>query len=294
MISTQPHLVSGFTIVRNAEKLGYPFKESVRSVLPLCDEFWIGCGDSEDATLEFCHTLVAESGGKVKVFETTWTRENQSGGFQLKKQTDEVLRRCAGKWCLYIQADELMHEADFDSIRAAMEVATPRADIDGLLFDYLHFYGNYDYEIRGRNWYRREVRLFKNGRGISAYRDAQGFRGPEERKLRVLPSGGRVFHYGYVRTPKSLGVKSGQMAQWWGNPGTAQGEVPIRRHVGLKRYQSSHPAVMKNRIATQTDLVDPMRQSRHWDWTEVKNAITLAWESIVPVRIGEFRNYELP
>ena len=31
-------------------------------------------------------------------------------------------------------------------------------EIDGILFDYLHFYGNFSYVITGRNWYRREVR----------------------------------------------------------------------------------------------------------------------------------------
>ena len=33
--------VSGFTFCRNVDKLGYPFVESIRSVLPLVDEFGV-------------------------------------------------------------------------------------------------------------------------------------------------------------------------------------------------------------------------------------------------------------
>lgn len=289
--------VSGFTIVRNAVRLGYPFRESVLSALPLCDEFIIGCGDSDDGTREICEELVQESGGKVRFFDTVWERKSQSGGFQLKHQTDEALAKCRGKWCLYIQADEVFHEADAVELQAAMKKADGFVDVDGVLFRYVHFYGNYEHEIRGRNWYRREVRLFKNGRGIQAFRDAQGFRRPGDVRLSAMKSDARVFHYGYVRTPKSLGIKSHHMAQWWGNSASQSDsqseEVPLRNHVGLRRFAGSHPAVMTDRIRSHTDLVDPSKQDRHWDWTEIKNAITLGWESVVPYRIGEFRNYEI-
>jgi hypothetical protein len=284
--------VSGFTIVRNAERLGYPFEEAVLSVLPLCDEFIINCGDSDDSTRALCAQLEVDHPGKVKVFDSVWHREKQSGGYQLKHQTDEALRRATGAWCLYIQADEVMHEADRALIQEAMQDAEARPDIDGVLFQYLHFYGNYEYEIRGRNWYRREVRLFKNGRGIAAFRDAQGFRKPDGSKLLVTSSDARVFHYGYVRSPKSLGVKSNQMAQWWGGKEPAQA-VPVKNHVGLRRYTKSHPQVMRARIQQAQDLVDPTQQKRSWDWTEIKNAVTLAWEYFVPYRMGEFRNYEI-
>ena len=33
--------VSGFTFLRNAQKLGYPFAQSIRSILPIVDEFVI-------------------------------------------------------------------------------------------------------------------------------------------------------------------------------------------------------------------------------------------------------------
>lgn len=283
--------VSGFTIVRNATRLSYPFLESVRSALPLCDEFFIGCGESDDNTRALCAQLETES-PKVRVIETKWERDGQTGGFQLKHQTDLALSHAQGRWCLYLQADEVLHEKDLPAIRAAMGRADSRPDIDGLVFEYRHFYGSYAYEIRGRNWYRREVRLFKNGRGIQAFRDAQGFRKNGER-LAVFPANARVFHYGYVRTPESLGTKSAEMSQWWGEaPQNAPKDVQLVRHVGLGKYHGSHPHLMRPKLA-EPNPFDPSKCARKWDKKELKNALTLFWEMFFPYRLGEYRNYEI-
>lgn len=290
--------ISGFTIVRNAQKLDYPFVESVRSALPLCDEFIIGCGDSEDGTRQICASLQTEFPDKVKVFDSQWQPDRQTGGMQLALQSDAAMNRCTGDWCLYIQADEVFHEGYYDNLRAAIQLAHSRPEIDAVVFDYVHFYGSYAYEIRGRNWYRREVRAFKNGRGIRAYKDAQGFRKYDNR-LRAISSGAKVFHYGYVRSPRSLDVKSAEMAKWWAaNPASniqtsSAAPTELVRHIGLRKFRGSHPAVMRSRIAEHSFPFEPHLYRRKWDKREIKNAITLAWESIVPYRIGEFRNYNL-
>ncbi len=285
--------ISGFTMVRNARKLDYPFRESVLSVLPLCDEFIINCGDSSDDTWAICQELQKANPEKIKLIQSVWQKENQKGGWQLKAQTDTALKLCQGKWCIYIQADEAIHESDWSLIKDAMTKADSRPEVDGILFDYLHFYGNYDYRITGRNWYRREVRAFKNGRGVEAYRDAQGFR-KADAKLLVIPSEARVFHYGYVRSPQSLKTKSGEMSQWWGEtPDTGDDSFQLRRHVGLQRFRATHPAVMRERISSPSHSFDPSQCKRVWDRNEIKNAVTFLWESIVPYRIGEFRNYRL-
>lgn len=105
--------VSGFTIVRNASLLNYPFLESVRSLLPLCDEFVINCGDSNDNTAELCEQLRKENPQKVKIFFSTWNQKKQKGGFQLKYQTDLAIAGCSNDWCFYIQADEVIHQQDY-------------------------------------------------------------------------------------------------------------------------------------------------------------------------------------
>jgi hypothetical protein len=286
---SQP-FISGITIVRNAAVLDYPFRESVLSLLPLCDELIINCGDSTDNTRAICADLEKLS-DKIRVIESVWDVENQSGGFQLKAQTDRAIREAKGNWCFYLQADEVLHEADTMAIKEAIIRANLRPEIDGILFDYVHFYGSHFYTIRGRNWYRREVRVFKTGRSIEAFRDAQGFRKNGQR-LKAIASKARVFHYGYVRNPSSFQKKSAEMAKWWGS-GDNAGDFKLYRHIGLERFSGTAPAVMRSRIEAAGDFFRPKMLPRKWDKREIKNALTFLWEKFVPYRIAEFRNYDL-
>ena len=61
--------VSGFTFIRNGRKLGYPFVESIRSILPIVDEFVIALGPSDDGTGE---ELAKIRDPKIRIIETQW------------------------------------------------------------------------------------------------------------------------------------------------------------------------------------------------------------------------------
>jgi hypothetical protein len=285
--------ISGFTIVRNAGILDFPFKESVRSAIPLCDEFIINCGDSDDNTLAQCEELRKEFPDKIKIIQTVWERANQTGGFQLKAQSDTAMKHCRGSWLIYIQADEVFHEADYPLIRKAIQKANGLSEVDGIVFDYLHFYGNYSFLAQGRNWYRREVRAFKNGRDIESFRDAQGFR-LSGKRLNAIASQARVFHYGYVRNQEGLMKKTHQLSQWWGEvPTTNEKAFQIYRLFGLTSFKGTHPQVIQEKIRHSNNLVDPSQCERRWNKRELKNAVTLLWEKICPFRLGEYRNYNL-
>lgn len=286
-------LVSGFTIVRNAEILGFPFEESVRSVLPLCDEFVINCGDSDDSTFSLCEKLRQNFPEKIRIIRSVWKKENQTGGYQLKEQTDRALNECHGKWLIYIQADEVFHEDDYPKIQRAIELADSMDQVDGIVFDYLHFYGDFSHIGLGRNWYRREVRAFKNDRGIQSFRDAQGFR-VNQKRLKAIASDARVFHYGYVRTSESLKRKVEQMSQWWGEkPPTPEDTFEVYRPFGLSLFQGTHPREMTDKISNIKHLINPSLCKRQWTGKEIKNALSLLWEKLVPIRLGEYRNYDL-
>ncbi|MBI1862434.1 MAG: hypothetical protein HYR96_16090 [Deltaproteobacteria bacterium] len=281
--------ISGFTIVRNAQILDYPFPESIISILPLCDEVIVCVGDSQDQTLSLCREL-AEKFPQVRLIETHWNTQNQKHGFQLSAQTNLCLSQCRNPWAFYIQADEVAHEEDFEAIRNAILHANRQPDVDGLVFDYLHFYGDYRHTISGRAWYRREVRLIKTGRGVQSFRDAQGFRKLGE-PVQAMEANARIFHYGYVRTPESLRQKAFHMTQWWGrSPGE---DFRLKNHIGIRPYKDSHPASMRDRVAAHPNDFHPARHPRVWDKRELKDLVTVAWETLVPVRIGEYRNFRL-
>jgi len=97
-----------------------------------------------------------------------------------------------------LQADEVLHEDDYDKIYKSMEENLDDERIEGLLFNYIHFFGSYKTYIRSYHWYQTEVRIIRNHIGITSHRSAQGFR-LDCRKLRVKESGGRIFTYGWVR-----------------------------------------------------------------------------------------------
>ncbi len=170
------------TIARNAQKYGYPFLESLRSLLPLVDELVVAVGDSEDKTWDLLHSLKSP---KLKLFRTVWDPAQRAGGQVLSAQPNLALARCTGDWAVYLQADEVLHEDDLPLLERSL-VRHQRSPLEGLRLDYLHFYGSYQtVQSHWRKWYGSAIRAVKTGKGVQSVGDAYGFRmgGPQGRRL---------------------------------------------------------------------------------------------------------------
>ena len=252
--------VSGFTIVRNAIKYGYPVEESIRSLLPLVDELVVGVGDSEDATWDVV-TGIADP--KIKAFHTVWDMTKREGGIVLSEQTNIALERCSGDWAVYVQCDELLHENEIGLIRRKLQDHLTQAT-EGLSFSYLHFYGSYQtIQDNWCRWYRREVRAVKTGRGIVSVGDAAGFKVKRrDRLLRLIraDSGAHVFHYGWVRPPAVMVEKRRHVETFYHGEGQAVVVPEVERieptqpfrHLGdLRSYTGAHPALMRDLISNR-------------------------------------------
>ncbi|NPA43550.1 MAG: glycosyltransferase family 2 protein [Chlorobi bacterium] len=253
----------GFTFVRNAILLDYPVKEAIESVLPLVDEFVVAVGRSDDGTRELVQSIAP---GKIRIIDTEWDESLRTGGRVLAAETDKALAAVPADadWAFYIQADEVVHEDDYPAIREAMHKYADCKRVDGLLFDYVHFYGSYDWTGASYKWYRHEVRIIRPGRGIFSYRDAQGFRRPGGKRLRVVPSGGRIFHYGWVRDPVAMGRKQKLFRALWHAEGTPQVDVrntPAYAYDSevraLEPFRGTHPRIIHERIARKNWKFDP-------------------------------------
>ena len=206
--------VSGFTFVRNAIKYDYPIVEAIQSILPLCDEVVVAVGDSEDGTLELIKGIPSE---KIKIIETIWDDTLREGGRVLAVETDKAFSAVSEDtdWAFYIQGDEVLHEKYHDAVRDAMRRYKDEPAVEGLLFNYLHFYGSYDYIGESFRWYRREIRVVRKRKDIFSYRDAQGFRKKPNDKLRVKLIDAFIYHYGYVREPKAMQGKQRSFNKYW-------------------------------------------------------------------------------
>jgi glycosyltransferase involved in cell wall biosynthesis len=256
--------VSGFTFIRNAVLLDYPIVAAIQSILPLCDEVVVAVGNSTDDTL----ALIQNIDPKVRIIQTTWDDTLRENGRVLAVETDKALAAInpAADWAIYIQGDEVLHEADHPNILKAMTRFQHDQDVDGLLFDYLHFYGSYDYIGVSNNWYKKEIRIIKPGRGIFSFRDAQGFRKAPDQKLKVAPANARVFHYGWVKDPKAMQRKQESFHKLWHDDAWLEKNIKVATafdyedHIHeLARFEGTHPQWIAARIVErnwtfQTDI----------------------------------------
>ena len=65
--------VSAFTFIKNGQILGYPFLQSIQSILTIVDEFIINVGESEDDTLMMIQSLASP---KIRIIESQWNEFN--------------------------------------------------------------------------------------------------------------------------------------------------------------------------------------------------------------------------
>jgi len=287
--------VSGFTVIRNGVLMGYPVLQSIRSILPLVDEFVVGVGQSDDNTKELILSL---NDPKIRIFDSFWDTQKTKGGLILSEKTNEALDRCSHDWCFYIQADEVVHEDDLPAIRQAMEEHEKNPAIQGLLFKYVHFYGSYETIATSRRWYRNEIRIVKRSSGARSHNDAQGFRlygSNGAAKLKVAPSGGRIFHYGWVKPPRVMGQKSKLLNRWWhGNKRDNEFEnFQYDRQYGLRRFEQTHPAVMRDLVSAQDWTFDHRRALSDWTLKDLNLLASDVFERVFNYRIGEYRPYHL-
>ena len=244
--------VSGFAFIRNAIKYDYPVAEAIKSILPLCDDFYIAVGNSEDNTLGLIRSLDP----KIKVMETIWDENIREGGKVFAAETSKAFKMIPddSDWCFCIQADEALHEKYYQSVREAMEKWKDDPEVDGLLFNYLHFHGSYDYINPSPYWYRREIRIIKNNTSIYPYRDSQGFRKGNNEKLKVKLLNAWMYHYSMVKHPKFQNEKRNYMLKTYyedlhPDDGQPQEENFDYHTIDiLEKFKGTHPQVLKERM----------------------------------------------
>lgn len=285
--------VTGFSIVRNAIKYDYPIVEAIQSILPICDEFVIAIGNSEDDTLELIHSINSD---KIKIIETVWDDSLREGGKVLAEETNKAFDAISEDtdWCFYIQGDEILHQDYLSTVKEGMTQWLDDLKVEGLLFHYKHFYGSYDYVGDSRRWYRNEVRVIRNDKSIRSYQDAQGFR-KNNQKLKVKLIEATMFHYGWVKPPEKQQEKQKSFHKMW------HADDSVEKMVGsaakfdysnidsLAKFKGNHPTVMRPRIEAVNWKFDHDISISN---LSLKDAFLQAFEKLTSWRIGEYKNYK--
>jgi len=286
--------ITGFTIIRNAVKFDYPVIEAICSILPICDEFIVALGNSEDETETLIQNINSD---KIKIIHTVWDETVRAGGSVLAIETNKAMDAISADtdWCFYIQADEVLHEKYIPGIKAAMLDHVDDKNVEGLLFNYTHFYGSYEYVADSPNWYRKEIRVIRKDSAIRSYKDAQGFR-KDGKKLKVKQMDAHIFHYGWVKNPYFQIEKAKSFNRYWHDDQWLDEQMPkielfdYSEIESLTVFSETHPQVMLKRIHKQ-----------NWNFTfdtnrkrlSVKNRIKVMLESLTGWRPGEYKNYKI-
>ncbi len=286
--------VSGFTIVRNALKYDYPVVESIQSLLPICDEVIVLVGQSSDDTLQLIQSIGSE---KIKIHHSVWDDSLREGGKVLAIETDKAkaLVNPKADWCFYIQADEVVNEEGIAAIKQAMHSHLHNQNVEGLLFSYKHFFGNFNYVANSRGYYRNEIRIVRNDPSIQSYKDAQGFR-KNGQKLRVKKCGGEIFHYGWVRHPDVMKEKIKDFHQLWHNDEWIKNQEQLINDFdytdidALLVFEGKHPGCMQERIRVKNWDFRPNYKGHSISF---KNRLLYWFEEKTSYRLGEYKNYTL-
>ncbi len=269
--------ISGFTIVRNALKFQYPVLESIQSILPLCDEFVVNVGASDDETLQLIKSL---HNPKIRIIETNW--DLSMGKEVLSYQTNLALKECKGDWAFYLQSDEVIHEADLEKLGICMKKYWHDENVDALRLGWLHFYGSYFRYRIDHGWFQKQDRIIRNNGSIESEGDAWGFRRKDNQPIRRKNTNCLLYHYGWVHTPLVMTqrrVNAEQIGFTQLTSDERSGEYSYGDLNRFPAYFASPPSVMKQRISQHRLSQEDFKTIRQKFWWHPGRILKLKYKT---------------
>jgi len=261
--------VSAFTFIKNGQILGYPFLQSIQSVIPIVDEFIVNVGRSEDNTLELVKSI---SSSKIRIIESEWNESMQESGYVYGQQKMIAQFNCSGDWAFYIEGDEVYHEDDLKKIRESMQMHLNDPNVEALVFDFKHFYGNSNSILNSPGWYRSEARIIKNS--VRSYAPDGLFwlileSNKQGRYPKAKHTGVNCYHYGWVRSEDEMNLKSNKVQKYWGRDPVKIDYTQIDQQI-IEEFHGSHPKIVKDWLPKDKELylADPLykvtfKQKKH-------------------------------
>jgi len=248
-------IVSAFTFIKNAQVLGYPFIQSIQSILPIVDEFIINVGESEDNTLEMVQSIKNK---KIRIIHSKWNDAMRDRGYVYGQQKMISQFNCTGDWAFYIEADEVYHEEDLEKIIESMKLHLNNPSVEALVFDFKHFYGNANSVLDSPGWYRSEARIIRNS--IRVYAPDGLFwlvldSNKKGRYPRAKKIGATCYHYGWVRSEDQMNLKSSKVQKYWGGEPVKIDFTQMDKSI-VKRFQGSHPKIIQDWLPSEIGLYE--------------------------------------
>ena len=282
--------VSAFTFIKNGEILGYPFIQSIKSILPIVDEFVINVGSGEDNTLE---VIQAINDPKIRIIQSCWNDNMKNRGYVYGQQKMVAQFNCTGDWAFYIEGDEIYHENDLDRIYMSMKENLDNPEVEALIFDFYHFYGNANSYLDSPGWYRSEARIIKNSLRTYAP-DGLFWLVLDSNKTGRYPkakhTGAKCYHYGWVRSEAQMNLKSKKVQKYWGGEANKIDYSKMDQSI-IKEFKGSHPKIIQDWIPNDIELftVDP---SYKLTKKQKKHRIMIIFEKLFGLELSK-KHYKL-
>jgi len=193
--------------------------------------------------------------------------------------------------------------------------------IEGLLFRYFHFWGDYNHYQKSHGWYKNEIRIIRNKPDIHSWESAQSFRRipnfdfqdyrQQEGtfKLKVARVQAHIYHYGWVRPPRFMQKKKksldtihkgkAEVQKMYAQEAESHNYGPLGI---LGKFKGTHPEVMTEWIQKfhWGDLLNysSTRQNQqrklHKHERLKYRLLTLIEQNLLNGKeIGGFKNYQL-
>lgn len=284
-------IISGFTFIRNGTLLGYPFVESICSALPLCDEFVVAVGDSDDDTLA---RIQAIDSNKIIIIQTRWNEKMQDRGFVYAQQKMIAQYNCTGDWAFYLEGDEILHEDDLPTIRVAMEKHLNNPAVEALAFDYHHFFGSPQWLAISPAWYRKECRIIRNSIRTFAPDGLYWVVMDKNKKGRYPKAaliGAPIYHYGHVRSIAAMREKNQRVGRYWGHNHPLFNGYQIDP-IALDPFKGNHPQIIKNWLATQAEKTLALDPNYLPTKRERKHRLAMRFERMLSLELSK-KHYSL-
>ena len=242
--------LGGNVCIRNGNKLDFCWRESVRSLLPVCDVVCICDGESDDGTQEEIRDWM-KSEPKIQLCVWSWPDPKGDNEFWVK-WLNYARTHVKADWHFQLDADEVLHEKSYDEIRSFIAAGHRRS---GVVTRH-NFWLDHKHTIQeGICLGKRVTRLAPQNVWMPS--DGAHPDGAECVWMSV-PTGIEIFHYGFIRKSDAFFEKERLLQGYFFNSYDPRLERAEKRggpwmddpeldpyHGHLDDYNGSHPAIMR-------------------------------------------------
>jgi len=278
--------ISAFTFIKNGQILGYPFIQSIKSILPIVDEFIVNVGKSQDDTLKVIKSLKSK---KIKIVESEWNNNMTYKGYVYGQQKMISQFSCTGDWLFYIEGDEVYHNKDLDEILAALKKYHQDSNVEALAFKFIHFYGNKNTYLDSPGWYRSEARVIKSS--VRSYApDGLFWLVLEKNKVGRYPKAKLLdincYHYGWIRTENQMNLKSQKVQKYWGGSPHSINYKKMDKKI-LRLFHGTHPEVLSDWLKEDNTGMFEVDKDYHITSKQRKHRIMLFFEKLFGLELSK-------